>query len=97
MKEVGIDISSHTSNNIQEYRELDFDYFFTVNDHALEPCPVFSTQAQRFHYNFSGPVKATGTQDTIMKEFRKLRTVIKNYSFDFVRKNFSVGGQNVNN
>ncbi|HTE27360.1 arsenate reductase ArsC [Flavitalea sp.] len=97
MMEDGIDISAHTSNNVEEYCEIDFDYVITVCDHALERCPYFSTRAQRFHYNFPDPAKATGTQHAIMNEFRKVRTLIKNYSFDFVRKNLSVGGQNVNN
>lgn len=30
MKEDGIDISPHTSNNIDEYRNIDFDFVITV-------------------------------------------------------------------
>ena len=97
MMEDGIDISAHTSNNVEEYRDLDFDYVITVCDNALERCPYFPTRAQRFHHNFPDPAKATGTQDAIMEEFRKVRTLIKNYSLDFVRNNFSNGGQIVNN
>ena len=30
MKEDGIDISHHTSNNIDEYRNIDFDFVITI-------------------------------------------------------------------
>jgi arsenate reductase len=41
MKEDGIDISSHTSNNVNEYLQIPFDHVITVCDNALERCPVF--------------------------------------------------------
>ena len=34
MKEDGIDISNHTSNNVTEYDAIDFDYILTVCDHG---------------------------------------------------------------
>ena len=45
MKEDGIDISKHTSNNVNEYRNIDFDYVITVCDNAREKCPVFPSKA----------------------------------------------------
>ena len=47
MKEDGIDISSHTSNNMEEYRNIDFDYVITVCDNAKEQCPVFPSTAKQ--------------------------------------------------
>src|SRR5688572_4803896 len=73
MKEDGIDISGHTSNNVNEYREIDFDYVITVCDNAKERCPFFPSQAQKFHYNFPDPAKATGTEDEILQQFRDVR------------------------
>ena len=87
MKEDGIDISNHTSNNITEYFDLDFDYVITVCDNAKERCPYFPTKAQKFHYNFPDPSKASGTEDEIMKEFRSVRELIKKYSADFIKHN----------
>lgn len=85
MKEDGIDISNHTSNNITEYFGLDFDYVITVCDNAKERCPYFPTKAQKFHYNFPDPAKATGTDDEIMDEFRKVRLMIKDYCNQFIK------------
>jgi arsenate reductase len=79
MKEDGIDISNHTSNNITEYRDIDFDYVLTVCDNAKERCPFFPTKAQRFHYNFPDPAKATGTEEEINEQFRQVRILIKDY------------------
>src|SRR5262245_39143532 len=84
MKEDGIDISHHTSNNINEYRDLDFDYVITVCDNAKERCPFFPSHAQKIHYKFPEPAKATGTEQEVMQYFRVVRDMIKTYSQDFV-------------
>lgn len=87
MAESGIDISGHTSNNVNEYAGIDFDYVITVCDNAKESCPVFPSKAQKFHYNFPDPAKATGTDEEVMDEFRRVRNMIKKYSQDFVKEN----------
>lgn len=84
MKEDGIDIADHTSNNINEYREIEFDYVITVCDNAKERCPFFPSQAQKFHYNFPDPAKAAGTEEEILQQFREVRNMIKKYSQEFV-------------
>ncbi len=87
MKEDGIDISNNTSNNIDEYRNIDFDYVITVCDNAKEQCPVFPSTAKMFHQNFPDPAKATGTEDEIMQQFRNVRDEIKKFSKEFVTDN----------
>ena len=87
MAEDGIDISGQTSNNIEEYFDVPFDYVITVCDHAKESCPYFPTQAIKLHHNFPDPAKATGTDEEIMAEFRKTRNLVKVYMEDFVNKN----------
>ncbi|MGV3766605.1 MAG: arsenate reductase ArsC [Chitinophagaceae bacterium] len=89
MKEDGIDISGHTSNNMEEYREMDFDYVITVCDNARERCPYFPSSAEKFHYNFPDPAKASGTEEEIMAQFRSVREMIKSYSKDFIEKNLN--------
>ncbi|MCW5906770.1 MAG: arsenate reductase ArsC [Chitinophagales bacterium] len=86
MKEDGIDISHHTSNHVDEYAHVSFDYVITVCDNANERCPVFPSKAKKLHYNFPDPAKATGTEEEIMNEFRKVREEIKNYCKEFVEK-----------
>jgi arsenate reductase len=83
----GIDISHHTSNNVDEYVNIPFDYVITVCDNARENCPYFPTNAQRLHFNFPDPAKATGTPDEVMNEFRRVRDMIKEYSRNFINQN----------
>lgn len=85
MQEDGIDISMHTSNNVNEYRDIDFDYVITVCDHAKEVCPYFPSNAQLFHYNFPDPAKAKGTEEEIKQEFERVREMIKTYCMDFIK------------
>ncbi len=89
MKEDGIDISQHTSNNINEYVNIDFDFVITVCDNAKERCPFFPTKAKKFHQNFPDPAKATGTEEAILEQFREVRQMIKTYSQQFVSENLS--------
>ncbi len=84
MKEDGIDISNHTSNNITEYYTIDFDFVITVCDNAKERCPFFPTKAEMFHYNFPDPAKAIGTEEEIVEQFRAVRQLIKDYSKQFI-------------
>jgi arsenate reductase len=86
MKEIGIDISSHTSNNIAEYFVVNFDYVITVCDNAKERCPYFPTKAVKLHYNFPDPAKAIGTEDEINEQFRSVRAMIKTYCEKFVEE-----------
>ena len=87
MNDDGIDISSHTSNNINQYTDVDFDFVITVCDNAKESCPYFPTSAKMFHYNFPDPGKATGTDVEILQEFRAVRDIIKKYCKTFVENN----------
>ncbi len=88
MKEDGIDISHQTSNQVDEYQDIDFDFVITVCDNAHERCPVFPTKSQKNHYNFPDPAKTKGTADQIREEFRKVRGLIKKYCVNFVSQNF---------
>lgn len=87
MKEDGLDISKHTSNNINEYTDIDFDFVITVCDNAKERCPFFPSKAKKFHYNFPDPAKATGTEQDILQQFRNVRQLIKDYCQQFVADN----------
>ena len=89
MHEDGIDISSHTSNNVLEYQGLDFDFVITVCDNAKERCPFFPSKALKFHYNFPDPAKAVGTEEDIKNEFAMVRNLIKDYCLDFIKTNAS--------
>ncbi|HVX27545.1 MAG TPA: arsenate reductase ArsC [Parafilimonas sp.] len=87
MKEDNIDISHHTSNHINEYRNIDFDFIITVCDNAKENCPFFPSKAKKFHHNFPDPSKASGTEEEIIEQFRYARNQIKSYAQQFIADN----------
>ena len=86
MDEDGIDISHHTSNNVSEYMEINFDYIITVCDNARESCPYFPSKAERHHRNFPDPAKVTGSEEEILDQFREVRDMIKDYVREFINK-----------
>ena len=85
----GIDISNHTSNNVNEYTNIDFDYVITVCDNAKESCPYFPTKAVKLHYNFPDPAKAQGTEEEVKAEFAEVREMIKSYCENFVKEHLT--------
>jgi arsenate reductase len=84
MLEDGIDISGQTSNKVDEYLHVNFDFVLTVCDHARERCPVLPSGARQFHQNFPDPAKVVGTEEEIMDQFRFARKLIKEYCRQFV-------------
>jgi len=85
MAQDGIDISNHSSTNMDEYLNISFDYVITVCDNAKELCPYFPGNVKRFHHDFPDPAKAIGTEEEIMNEFSRVRELVKAYCDVFVK------------
>lgn len=83
----GIDISKQTSNHVNEYAAISFDFIITVCDNAKENCPYFPSSALKFHCNFPDPAKAKGSEIEIMQQFGSVRDKIKHYCKDFIEQN----------
>jgi arsenate reductase len=79
MRELGINISSHRSKSVDEFREQDFDYVLTVCDNARESCPVFPGRAKRIHKAFEDPAALKGTETERISLFRRVRDEIREY------------------
>lgn len=89
MKEADVDISHHTSNHMDKYRDIDFSYIITVCDHARENCPYLPSNAKRIHRNFTDPAQANGSEVEILKEFRQVRDEIKAFAANFVQQHIT--------
>ena len=85
MTEIGIDISSYRSKSLNKFYDFEFDRVITVCDHAAEHCPVFPGPAKRLHWPFDDPAKATGDEDAILDQFRRVRDQISKKVADFRR------------
>lgn len=78
MKEIGIDISHHTSDSVEMYLNDEWDYVITVCGGANETCPTFIGKVKhRLHIGFDDPSHAVGTEEFIWSEFRRVRDEIK--------------------
>ncbi|MFA5669848.1 MAG: arsenate reductase ArsC [Balneolaceae bacterium] len=87
MKEIGIDISGHTSDSVEKYLGDEWDYVITVCDGANEVCPVFAGNVKhRLHIGFEDPSFATGTEEFIWSEFIRVRNEIKTEFLNFYSK-----------
>lgn len=86
MREIGIDISGHTSKSADEFVGQDFDFIITVCDNARETCPFFPGQAERIHRSFEDPPPpGAADHDSTMMVFRRVRDEIREWTADFIR------------
>lgn len=77
MKEIGIDISHHTSDSVEKYLDQEWEYVITVCGGANENCPVFIGKVKhRLHIGFDDPSHVTGTEEYIWSEFIRVRNEI---------------------
>jgi len=89
MAEMGIDISKNTSNHVDEYTDIDFDYVFTVCDNAKEICPIYPKAKQMIHHSFSDPADATGTEQEQLKVYIEVRNQLSDYFKAFAKNKLS--------
>ncbi|MBP7179798.1 MAG: arsenate reductase ArsC [Dysgonomonadaceae bacterium] len=78
MKEAGIDISHHTSKNVDLFLNEAWDYVITVCGGAKETCPMFTGRVNhRVHIGFEDPSEVVGTPEFIDSKYRRIRDEIK--------------------
>jgi arsenate reductase len=77
MREIGIDLSSHTSKHLQAFTSREIETVITVCGNADQACPVFPGQVNRHHWPFEDPAHATGTDEEKKAVFRRVRDEIR--------------------
>jgi arsenate reductase len=84
MNEAGIDISNNYPKPVEKFLNDEWDYVITVCDDAKETCPLFLGKVKhRIHFGFEDPSNATGSEEFIMSEFRRIRDEIKTTFYRF--------------
>jgi len=84
MKEIGLDISNHTSDSVNKYLNEKWDFVITVCGGANESCPAFLGKVgKRLHIGFDDPSHAVGTEEFIWSEFIRVRNEIKEQFYQF--------------
>ncbi len=90
MKELGIDIYSHTPQLVDKYIGEEWDYVITVCDDANETCPAFLGKVKkRLHIGFEDPSHKTGTPEYVMSEYYRIRDLIKEQFHNFYTENIA--------
>ena len=80
MKETGVDISGHTSDEVESMMGVPFDYVVTVCGHADEHCPIFPGKAKIIHIGFDDPpslATSAESEDEVLSHFRRVRDEIR--------------------
>ncbi len=86
MKEIGIDLSKQQSKEIDEVLLRRMDLVITLCDNAAEACPWTPPEIQRLHWPIKDPVGTVGSEERVMKEFRRARDEIKGKIGDLVKQ-----------
>ena len=77
LREIGIDISAHTSKHMNEFLSRRMTTVITVCGNADQACPVFPGQVNRHHWGFDDPAHASGSEEEVLTEFRRVRDAIR--------------------
>ena len=83
LKEIGIDITSHSSKSTEDFMNIQFDYVVTVCDNAKETCPFFPGAKKYIHKSFEDPSRTEGTDEDKLNAFKKSRDEIKRWIIEF--------------
>ncbi|MEN8137215.1 MAG: arsenate reductase ArsC [Bacteroidota bacterium] len=84
MQEVGLDITEGYPKNVDVFLKEEFDYVITVCSGAQEACPTFTGKVkQTVHIGFDDPAEATGSDEFVLSEFRRIRDEIKRDFYKF--------------
>ena len=80
MAEIGVDISGHKSQHIDEFKDVQLDFVITVCGHANEHCPVFTGKRKVVHVGFDDPpklAKEAKDEQEALDGYRRVRDEIK--------------------
>jgi len=77
MAELGIDLAQHRSKSLGEFLRKEITTVITVCGVADQACPIFPGQVNRHHWRFDDPAHATGTEEEVLREFRRVRDEIR--------------------
>ena len=77
MNEIDIDISTHTSDPIDDYIDKGIDIVITVCDSANKLCPTFPGNVERIHWSISDPYINWSDEEQFLPTYRNARNIIQ--------------------
>ena len=91
MKEIGIDISQHSSKSIDQFLTQPFDFVITVCDNANQLCPTFAGASRRIHWSIEDPAAVAGNDETRLEAFREARNELREQLDRFINEELTAG------
>lgn len=73
MRDIGIDISGHTSKPIEPGLLATMDVVVTLCGDARDRCPVLPAGVAHVHWPLPDPAAVRGTEDDVIEAFRDVR------------------------
>jgi arsenate reductase len=90
MREAGIPLEGARPKSVEEFLGQAFDWVITVCDHANETCPLFTGAVRsRVHMGFEDPAGAQGSDEEVLRAFRRVRDEIRDGFRGFFRDRLS--------
>ena len=86
MKENNIDISDHTSDSINQFRNVGINIVITVCDNANQVCPVFPGNVKRMHWSIDDPFCGWDSGEAHLRNFRKTRDELRKRIQDLINE-----------
>ena len=77
MKTVGVDISHHTSDYVDDYLDVGINTVITVCDNANQVCPTFPDDVERIHWSIDDPFRGWNFNANQLDSFRETRKDIR--------------------
>ena len=87
MGEIGIDISKHTSDHVDDYLNRGINIVITVCDNANNECPTFPEDVKCIHWSIEDPFKNWNFDSDQLTAFRETRDEIKSRIIKFIKSN----------
>lgn len=85
MKEIGIDVSMQRSKSIDHDLLRQMDIVITLCTNAEAYCQRIPLSVKRLHWPIKDPVGTIGTEETIMREFRRARDEIRDRIIELLK------------
>jgi arsenate reductase len=86
MREIGVDLTGHTSKSLDRFLGQHFDHVVTVCDNARDQCPVFASAGERIHWSLEDPAAVTGSEEERLAAFRRIRDELHRRVREFYRE-----------
>lgn len=77
MKELQIDISKQTSDDVNDYLNSGIDIVISVCDSAAQSCPSFPGNVRRIHWSIKDPFHGWDVDESKLPDYRRTRDELK--------------------